>query len=34
MVADPNDDAIRVYRTVGFTAAESDLHAELAPPVT
>jgi ribosomal protein S18 acetylase RimI-like enzyme len=34
MVADPNDDAIRVYRTVGFTATESDLHAELAPPAS
>ena len=32
MVADPNDDAIRIYRTVGFTATESALHAELAPP--
>jgi ribosomal protein S18 acetylase RimI-like enzyme len=34
MVADPNDDAIRVYRTVGFTATESALGAELAPPTT
>jgi ribosomal protein S18 acetylase RimI-like enzyme len=34
MVADPNDDAIRVYRTVGFSAAESTLDAELAPPMT
>ncbi len=34
MVADPNDDAIRVYRTVGFTATESALDAELAPPTT
>jgi predicted GNAT family acetyltransferase len=32
MVADPNDNAIRVYGTVGFTASESDLQAELAPP--
>lgn len=34
MVADPNDDAIRVYRTVGFTAAESGVEALLAPPTT
>ena len=34
MVADPNDDAIRVYGTVGFTATESALDAELAPPAT
>jgi ribosomal protein S18 acetylase RimI-like enzyme len=34
MVADPNDDAIRVYRSVGFTATESALGAELAPPTT
>jgi ribosomal protein S18 acetylase RimI-like enzyme len=32
MVADPNDDAVRVYRTVGFNEAESALDAELAPP--
>lgn len=31
MVADPNDAAIRIYRTAGFTSSESELQAELAP---
>ncbi len=30
MVADPDDDAINIYHTVGCSATESDLRAELA----